>query len=658
MSFPLVPDTHSLADDRYRLLVDAITDYAIYLLDRDGFVTSWNTGAQRFKGYRASEILGEHFSRFYTEEDRAAGIPRTLLQRAEREGRAEQEGWRVRKDGTPFWAHVIIDPVRTPDGELVGYAKITRDLTERKKAEASLRQSEEQFRLLLQGVTDYAIYMLDPSGRVSSWNPGAERIKGYAPDEIVGEHFSRFYTEEDRADGLPDRALATAAAEGRFEKEGWRVRKDGSRFWAHVVVDAIRDERGDVIGYAKITRDITERMEAQRALEEAREALFQSQKMEAVGQLTGGIAHDFNNLLMAVLGSLELVRKRVPYDARITPLIDNAIQGAQRGAVLTQRMLAFARKQELKMEAVDVPSLVRGMMNFLDRTIGPNIEVSMRFDAELPRAHTDPYQLEAALMNLAVNARDAMPNGGSITVSARPARIEAHHTLSPGDYVHLTVADTGEGMDEDALARATEPFFTTKGVGKGTGLGLSMVHGLAAQSGGWLTLKSRRGAGTQVELWLPAVRTEALEPAHRRSGGRASETGTSLLILAVDDDSLVLTNTAAMLDDLGHEVLVASSGKEGLALLRGRPGIDLVITDEVMPNMTGTQLAQAAKSADPDLPVIITSGYADQAAPSGPGRPRLTKPFTQAELAASIEEVLQRATSSGVQARASESLNG
>ncbi|HEY0598711.1 PAS domain S-box protein [Brevundimonas sp.] len=632
-----------VVEDRYRLLVDAITDYAIYMLDPQGHITSWNAGAQRFKGYEPAEILGEHFSRFYTERERAAGTPERALRTAAEEGRFEQEGWRVRKDGGQFWAHVVIDPVRSPTGELVGFAKITRDLTERKAAEESLRRSQEQFRLLVQGVTDYAIYMLDPSGRVSSWNAGAARIKGYAPEEIIGEHFSRFYTEEDRAAGEPAKALETAARTGRFEKEAWRVRKDGSRFMAHVVLDAIRDDDGQVIGFAKVTRDVTERMEAQRALEEAREALFQSQKMEAIGQLTGGIAHDFNNLLMAVLGSLELVRKRVPYDPRITPLIDNAMQGAQRGAVLTQRMLAFARKQELKMEAVDVPSLVRGLMNFLDRTIGPNIEVNMRFSGELPRAHTDPWQLEAALMNLAVNARDAMPRGGAITISATPERIRDHATLAPGDYIRLVVSDTGEGMDEETLARATEPFFTTKGVGKGTGLGLSMVHGLAAQSGGWLSMKSRPGAGTQVELWLPVVARETLQAA-ANDGDRLAETGRRLLILAVDDDNLVLTNTAAMLDDLGHEVIVASSGKEGLEALRSRPDVDLIISDEVMPNMTGSQFAGAVRRSHPDLPVIITSGYAEHASGSaGAGVLRLAKPFTQNDLALFVHEAVEGA---------------
>ncbi|WP_259550935.1 PAS domain-containing sensor histidine kinase [[Roseibacterium] beibuensis] len=636
-------DSLPVVEDRYRLLVDAITDYAIYMLDRDGFVTSWNPGAQRFKGYLASEILGEHFSRFYTDEDRAAGLPARALRIAAEEGRFEREGWRVRKDGGMFWAHVVIDPVWSPAGELVGFAKITRDLTERKKAEESLRRSEEQFRLLVQGVTDYAIYMLDPSGRVNSWNAGAARIKGYSPEEIISEHFSRFYTDEDRTTGEPAKALATAAEVGRFEKEGWRVRKDGSRFWAHVILDVIRDDRGEIIGFAKITRDITERMEAQRALEEAREALFQSQKMEAVGQLTGGIAHDFNNLLMAVLGSLELVKKRVAYDPRITPLIDNAIQGAQRGAVLTQRMLAFARKQELKMEAVDAPSLIRGLMGFLDRTIGPNIEVNMRFPSELPRVHTDPYQLEAALMNLAVNARDAMPRGGSITISARPERIRQHPALAPGDYVRLVVADTGEGMDEATVARATEPFFTTKGVGKGTGLGLSMVHGLAAQSGGWLTLKSRPGSGTEIELWLPVATGEHRDATDGREGDSETGSGRRLLILAVDDDALVLTNTAAMLDDLGHEVVVASSGKEGLEVLRGRPEIDLIISDEVMPNMSGSQFAKAVRCDHPDLPVIITSGYADQAPNTDTSLPRLAKPFGQNDLATIVNETLEAA---------------
>lgn len=313
-------------EERYRILVDAITDYAIYMLDTGGHVTSWNTGANRFKGYVESEILGEHFSRFYTPEDREKGIPNIALQTADAEGRFEAEGWRVRKDGTRFGAHIIIDAIRDEDGELLGFAKITRDLSDRKIAEEALKKSEEQFRRLVPGVNDYAIYMLDLDGHVASWNYGAQRIKGYDPEEIIGQHFSRFYTDEDRADGLPAKALEVAASEGRFEKEGWRVRKDGTKFWANVIIDAIRDEDGTMVGFAKVTRDITEKREAQQALERAQLELFQAQKMEAVGQLVGGVAHDFNNLLMAVLGSLEVARKRASVGQNVLGLIHNAIR--------------------------------------------------------------------------------------------------------------------------------------------------------------------------------------------------------------------------------------------------------------------------------------------------------------------------------------------
>ena len=315
-------------EERYRLLIEAITDYAIYMLDPTGIVTSWNPGAQRFKGYTSSEIIGQHFSRFYSEEDQKSGLPAKALIAPLREGRFESEGWRIRKDGTRFWAYVVIDPIRQPSGEIVGFAKITRDLTERRAAEEALRKSQEQFRLLLQGVSDYAIYMLDPEGVVTNWNLGAQRIKGYLPHEIIGRHFSQFYTDEDRKAGEPQKALEIARQEDRFEKEGWRVRKDGTRFLAHAVIDAIRDDHGELLGFAKITRDITERKEAEEKLETARAALLQSQKLEAIGQLTGGVAHDFNNLLMAVLGSLELMRKRLPDDPKLKALLENAVQGA------------------------------------------------------------------------------------------------------------------------------------------------------------------------------------------------------------------------------------------------------------------------------------------------------------------------------------------
>ncbi len=503
-------ETHGLrtfgTEERYRLLVDAVTDYAIYMLDPDGFVVSWNSGAQRLKGYTEAEILGRHFSQFYSPEDVRTGLPSRALRIAASEGRFEAEGWRLRKNGSRFWAHVVVDPIRARDGSLIGFAKVTRDLTERRAAELALRDSQQQFELLVQSVTDYAIFMLTPDGTVASWNAGAQRIKGYEPHEVIGSHFSRFYRDDERAAGQPAAALHTAAAEGRFESEGWRVRKDGTQFWANVVIDPIRNAQGELSGFAKVTRDVTEKRDAQLALERAREALFQSQKLDAIGQLTGGVAHDFNNLLMVVLSSLELLKRRLPDDEKSRRLIDNAMQGARRGVTLTKRMLAFARRQQLDPVAVDVPALVGGMHDLLARSLGPTIRIELDFEPAILPVFVDPNQLELAVLNLAVNARDAMPQGGVLGISARlEAVAEPGSKLAPGEYVCLSITDTGSGMSEETLAHAAEPFFTTKGVGKGTGLGLPMVHGLAAQSGGRFALRSAEGRGTTAELWLPVA---------------------------------------------------------------------------------------------------------------------------------------------------------
>ena len=626
-------------EGRFRMLIDAITDYAIYMLDPDGTITSWNPGARRFKGYEESEIIGENFSRFYTPVDRKGGLPQHELEVAAREGRFESEGWRVRKDGTTFWALAIIDPIRDNGGRLIGFAKITRDLTERRKAEATLRDSQEQFRLLVQGVTDYAIFMLSPEGCVSSWNSGAERIKGYRPEEIIGQHFSRFYTDEDRQAHRPQEALALAAGEGRVEREGWRVRKDGTKFFAHVIIDAIYSPDGSLLGFAKITRDITERMNAARALEEAREALLQSQKMEAIGHLTGGIAHDFNNLLMAIQGSLELLQRRLPgHDPKIARLIDNAVQGTRRGAALTQRMLAFARRQELKLTALDVRDVVQQMTNLLQSSLGPSVRVETRFPGELPRVTADATQLELALLNLAINGRDAMPGGGAITIGATE-RADVPG-LKAGSYLCVSVTDTGTGMDEETLKRAMEPFFTTKGVGKGTGLGLPMVHGMAEQSGGRLLLKSSPRKGTTAELYLPVAASANALPAQSAETQALSLVDKKLAILSVDDDPLVALNTSALLEELGHTVYSAPSALHALDILHREKKIDLMITDQLMPDMTGSELAARIRAENAHMPIILATGYAELAPGEGIGLPRLAKPFSQRELAEAIARAI------------------
>jgi PAS domain S-box-containing protein len=625
-------------EDRYRLLVDAVFDYAIYMIDTDGLVRSWNSGARRIKQYEESEILGRSFSLFYTDEDRQAGMPARALGIAASSGRFEGEGWRVRKDGSRLWASVVIDPIYQ-DGALIGFAKVTRDLTERRAAQEALRHSEQQFSLLVQGVTDYALYMLDPTGIITTWNAGAQRIKGYEPIEVIGQHFSLFFEPADAEAGMPQRSLDIAEREGRYEGQGWRVRKDGTRFLVHVVIDPIRNDAGQIIGFAKITRDITDSVQAQTALKEAREALYQAQKMESIGQLTGGIAHDFNNLLTVILGSLGIVKKRLGEDPKSHSLLDNAMAAAHRGSSLTQRMLAFARRQELDPKPVDVVALVRGMSQLLGSSLGPRISVETRFPLMLRPVFVDAGQLEMAIMNLMINARDAMPDGGQITVSANEAVLEP--TAACADpFVCISVTDTGTGMEPAVLQRAMEPFFTTKGLGKGTGLGLSMIHGLAAQSGGKLVLSSEPGKGTTAQLWLP-ISTIVL--GQGGSGAPApdetAKASRSLKVLLVDDDPLVLLSTRAMIEDLGHQAMAAGDGAEALALIRQEHDFDLVITDQVMPGMSGSELAAQISELFPALAIVICSAFTDTPPASAAGFSRLPKPFSQAELARAIAQL-------------------
>ncbi|CAM2152022.1 two-component system, cell cycle sensor histidine kinase and response regulator CckA [Pararobbsia alpina] len=604
-------DNPRLADlteeQRLQMLIAGVSDYAIYMLSADGYVSSWNTGAQRFKGYTASEIIGQHFSTFYTDEDRAAGMPARTLRTAIDEGKFEGEGWRVRKDGTRFWASVVVDPIRDPLGRLVGFAKITRDITERHEAQRALRESEERFRLLVQGVTDYAIFMLSPEGVVTNWNSGAQRIKGYREDEIVGQHFSRFYTLDDIANGIPAHTLSTAREQGRSEQEGWRVRQDGTRFWAHVVVDAIRDDAGKLIGFAKVTRDITERKKAAEALEAANAALFQSQKMEALGQLTGGVAHDFNNLLAVMSSSLDVLSSRLHAHAD-QRLIEGMQRAIERGATLTQQLLSFARQQPLKISHYPVGSLIGGFESVLRRAGSASITMDIRPVLSTRTVAIDAARFEAALLNLVVNARDALPSGGAITIAVDDSDLESNQigALKEGEYIRVSVTDNGTGMTPDVMARALEPFFTTKEVGKGTGLGLSQVYGFITQSGGEIVLQSESGAGTTVCLYLPA--TEA------RDGNSDTRADTPLrteTVLIVEDEPDLMDAASALFQSIGYEVVTAASATDALRLLEMKSDIDILFTDVVMPEgMNGIQLARIVRTRWPHIKPILASGYA------------------------------------------------
>jgi PAS domain S-box-containing protein len=642
-------DSENLSANAYELLIQGVVDYAIYLLDPKGYVMSWNPGAERIKGYTADEIVGTHFSRFYTDEDRAAGAPENALKVATKTGRFTTEAWRRRKDGSRFWAMVAIDAIRRGD-RLIGFAKITRDMTEQHAAQLAALETERRFRLLVQGVTDYAIYMLSPEGRITNWNAGAERIKGYASSEVIGEHFSRFYTPEDVDIGLPEKALATAVRDGRYESEGWRCRKDGRRFWAGVLVDAIYDN-GQLIGFAKITRDLSERREAQIQLEQSREQLFQSQKMEAIGQLTGGIAHDFNNLLTGITGSLELLKAQVTRGriANLDRFITAAQGAAARAAALTHRLLAFARRQALEPKRISANSLITDMMDLVQRTVGPGTRVSSTLMSDLWPSLCDPHQLENAILNLCINARDAMPDGGQLTIETANVCIDDHGArnrgMQPGQYIEIGVTDTGTGMPPDVVARVFEPFFTTKPLGQGTGLGLSMIYGFVKQSDGQVRVTSELGVGTSVRIYLPRAAGAVEDDAPQVKPAEPTRANAGETILIVDDEPTVRMLITEVLEGLGYAAIEAADATSALKVLQSNVRIDLLITDVGLPgSLTGLQMVDAARIDRPDLKVLCITGYPLKVATQADGLETvmhmLPKPFTLETLASRVEAII------------------
>ena len=511
---------------------------------------------------------------------------------------------------------------------------------------AELFESERQFRQLVAGVKDCAIYMLDTTGHVMTWNAGAQRIKGYSADEILGRHFSAFYTPEDRARGAPDKALAIALEAGKYEAETWRLHKDGTRFWASVLIDPIASAEGKIVGFAKITRDMTER----RAIQEQ---LHQAQKMEAIGQLTGGVAHDFNNLLTVILGNLGTLSRHIlaeapAEEARLRRAVDLATRGAQRAAVLTSQLLSFARRQPLNPKPTDVNQLVTRLSDLIHRALGEDIEVRTVLDPDLWRTELDPHQLESALLNLAVNARDAMPQGGKLTIDTANADVDARYValypdISPGQYIVICVSDNGIGMTSEVMQRAIDPFYTTKPPGEGTGLGLSQVFGFVRQSGGCLKLYSEPGQGTTVKLYFPRLAsTESVdEPPQTNVEPRGDPSET---ILVVEDEENVRAYSTESLRELGFSVLEACDGPSALRLLDKHPEVDLLFTDVGLPGMNGRQLVSEACRRLPGLKVLYTTGYARNAIVHQ-GRldsdvELLPKPFTREELAVRIHAVL------------------
>ena len=588
-------------EDPYRRLVEGARDYAIFLLDRGGHVLSWNAGAERIKGYQAVEIVGRHFSVFYPEEANAKGWPQHELAVADARGRFEDEGWRVRKDGSRFWANVVITAMRDATGTLRGFSKITRDISERRRYEETLRLSEERFRLLVESVKDYAIFMLDPEGRVVSWNAGAQRIKGYTAQDVIGRHFSVFYTEEARRRKWPEQELSSARQQGRFEDEGLRVRKDGTTFWANVVLTPVYDREGVLRGYAKVTRDLTERQRI--------EALEQAERQ--ANEFLAMLAHELRNPLAPMANALKLLAGRPTLDSteqwvrdvlerqtsQMTRLVDDLLDVSR----VTRAAMVLDRKP------VDVRTSVRNAVDAARQWVdeaGHRVELSIA--EERLMVDGDEVRLHQIFQNLLHNAAKYTPPGG---------RIEVHARREGGEAV-IRVRDNGVGMSAELLESAFELFKQggqsldrQKG---GLGVGLTLVQRLAGLHGGSVEAHSEgAGKGSEFVVRLPLRAEPAIvDTASVARAGHAAPSGAPRRVLVVDDNQDAAHALRLLLESDGHQVLVASDGPGGLAMAREhRP--DVVLLDIGLPKLNGYEIAKQIR-ADPALKttmLVAVTGY-------------------------------------------------
>jgi two-component system cell cycle sensor histidine kinase/response regulator CckA len=725
-------NAHELAqresEEQFRLFIETVKDYAFYTLDSEGRITSWNEGAARIYGYTAEEIIGKHRSMFFTPEDVASGLPLSEMAEAAATGRFAEEAWRVRKDGSRFWANGTMVALRDAAGELRGFVKVLRDLTERKRSQ-----------MLLSAVLDHVldgIIGINERGIIQSFNAAAEKQFGYKESEVVGQNVKLlmpepYHSEHDsylanylrtgigkiigigrqvvarRKDGstfpidlgvsefilegqrhftgivrditeqqkkedalrLRDRAIHAVsqgilitdpnqsdnpiiyASPGFQRLTGYHAdevlgrncrllqgaktdpeavrklreaihaglecsveilnyRKDGTTFWNALFVTPVRDEQGRLVHFVGVQADVSER----RNLEEQ---LRQSQKMEAFGQLAGGVAHDFNNLLTIITGYSEIMLGMLPSNDPMRATIKAISEAGERAAGLTRQLLSFSRKTVLEPKVLDINTVVKNTEKMLRRLIGEDVVMTTVLDPCISLVKVDPGQLEQILMNLAVNARDAMPQGGKLTIETKDVKLDeayvnTHVEVQAGRYVLLTVSDTGTGMTPEVKARIFEPFFTTKGVGKGTGLGLSVVHGIVKQSNGHIGAYSELGVGTTFKIYFPAVVEGVATPAAAADSmhvGRGSE-----IVLLVEDEDGVREIASLALQTKGYTVLSAASGKEALRIVNKHTGgIDILVTDVVMPEMDGRQLAEVLRPRFPQMKLLYVSGYTDDA---------------------------------------------
>jgi PAS domain S-box-containing protein len=654
------PDTEELA-----LLVDAVQDYAIFLLGVDGMIRSWNSGATRTMGYEAGEVIGQNFSIFYGPEDLAARKPEGELAVASAEGRIEDEGWRVRKDGTRFWANTIITALRNADGSVRGFAKVTRDLTRHREAEEQLRQSEEMFRLLVQSVKDYAIFLLDPTGHIKTWNEGARRMKGYERDEIVGKHFSIFYPEVDKRAGKPEWELQQARANGSVEDEGWRIRKDGGRFWGNVVITAVFDEHNNLRGFTKVTRDMSERKEkeeAQSALIEQREARLQAEEERqraeasyraaqeanrAKDEFLMTLSHELRTPMTAILGWSRLLPTLSPHDQSFRDAVSSIMRGAQLQARLIDDVLDVSRimsgKLRLSVENIDVTTLLNASIEAVRPSAdAKRIAIHTSFASGLGTTLGDPTRLQQVVWNLLTNAVKFTPRDGTIVVSG----------LRTSSHVQITVRDTGEGIEPNFLPHIFEAFRQAENpstrVHGGLGLGLSIVRYLVEAHGGTVSAESAgRGSGATFTITLPIGALEiGAEPEQPDAADTEAFPETSgrlrgMRILLVDDDREARLMVRAVLQQAGAHVTPVDSAARALASLRESLP-DLVVTDIAMPEMDGYALTREIRQ-DPryaGLKIVALSAFpARHRAAHAEFDEYLSKPIDPFELINSIARI-------------------
>jgi PAS domain S-box-containing protein len=643
LASPLHDDVEAL----WTPFIASLSDYALVLLDADGRILTWNRGAELINGYPASAVLGQHLSQLYPPPEVAAGKPRHILEAAAALGHCEDIGERQRPDGSRFLADVVVTAIRDPSGALLGFGKITRDITLRMTAEAGVKASEGRLRSLIATVLDTLVdglVTIDRQGVIQSYNKACTNLFGYEPSEAIGQPVHMLIggarpsrPTDSVAPGL-DASIARIIGGAR---EVLGRRKDGSTFPMELAVSESADS-GDQ-AFVAIIRDLTERHEA----DKQREQLRQAQKMEAVGQLTGGLAHDFNNLLAIIVGNLDMLREIRAEDPVTDELVRDALDSALRGADLTRRLLAFARRQPLQPERIDVNEVVGAIVRLLMRTLGENIIIELAMSPTVWPVQIDRAQFEAVIANLATNARDAMPRGGSLLIQTHNGHLDEayasmHSDVTAGDYVVVEVSDSGVGMRPDVLSRIFEPFFTTKEQGRGTGLGLSMVFGFIKQSGGHITVYSEPDKGTTFRLYLPRIRGMPVVVEDRRD--EPASRGGNETVLVVEDNAGLRRIVMRQLREAGYRVLEAPDADVAMTIIGSPEPIDLLLTDIVMPGaMDGRDLARAAAAQRPQLRTLLTSGFPDArlgSSSQSTGARLLSKPYRKEELRRAVRETL------------------